>query len=467
MALSKIKSDSIDSVVATKLTGTVDNARITLDAAEIPNLDAAKITTGTVAEARLATLDATKLTGNIANARIPSGAVTQHVVATDLTPLRQDIAMLALYNAVSDNRAAYNLPSSFIDQFEDDTGVTTQTDVDNVSEYFATVYTSVSAFTADSDTVLLVNFDTDPITDSSASPHTLTHSSGAARVSDQSKFGGYSGRTNSGYFSIPSSSDFAFGTGDFTIEFWMNQSPSAVSGDRQFFSGPGSGWGINIGEAGWTSGQPYFHIPAGGINSPAGAWSGMSPGTWFHYAISRASGTMWSHSNGTRTGTWSQTGSFIAETKYIGKYGGGQQTDLYMDELRVTKGVARYGSGNFTPNQTTAANATGTLISDTQTASSATTKMSGVILYKDNAGTATLGTDLVISLSANGGTNWTNLTAGSDYTLVTAPFSTGVRMVKLTEKTVTSGTAPVMKAVWANQASGSKETQLHGWAMNF
>ena len=59
MAISKIKSDSIDSIAATKLTGTVDNARITLDAAEIPNLDAAKITTGDIALARLGNAPAT------------------------------------------------------------------------------------------------------------------------------------------------------------------------------------------------------------------------------------------------------------------------------------------------------------------------------------------------------------------------------------------------------------------------
>jgi hypothetical protein len=113
---------------------------------------------------------------------------------------------------------------------------------------------------------------------------------------------------------------------------------------------------------------------------------------------------------------------------------------------------------------TTIANATGTLISDTQTAPTATTKMSGVILYKDNEGTATLGTDLVISLSANGGTNWTE---AASYGTVTPLFSTGVKMVRLGETTVTSGTAPVIKAVWANQESTTLETQLHGWAMNY
>ena len=60
MATSKIKSDSIDSIDAVKITtGTVDNARITLDAAEVPNLDASKITAGTIADARFpATLPA-------------------------------------------------------------------------------------------------------------------------------------------------------------------------------------------------------------------------------------------------------------------------------------------------------------------------------------------------------------------------------------------------------------------------
>ena len=61
MAIIKIKNQAIDldaaeipNLPATKITsGTFDNARISLDAAEIPNLDTAKITTGTLADARL------------------------------------------------------------------------------------------------------------------------------------------------------------------------------------------------------------------------------------------------------------------------------------------------------------------------------------------------------------------------------------------------------------------------------
>src|SRR5210317_2064161 len=65
-------------------TGTIDNARISLDANEIPNLDTAKITTGTFADARmpstvlnsnvdLTNLSASNLTsGTLPDARFPS-----------------------------------------------------------------------------------------------------------------------------------------------------------------------------------------------------------------------------------------------------------------------------------------------------------------------------------------------------------------------------------------------------------
>ena len=97
-----VDGTKINAVDAAKITtGTVDNARITLDAAEIPSLDADKITTGSI--------DA---------ARIPAGAVTQHVQATDLTAVHQAIATLGLHTAVSDNKAAFNLPNAFIDTFD-------------------------------------------------------------------------------------------------------------------------------------------------------------------------------------------------------------------------------------------------------------------------------------------------------------------------------------------------------------
>ncbi|MAO86525.1 MAG: hypothetical protein CMF86_00275 [Candidatus Marinimicrobia bacterium] len=471
MAITKIKGSNIED--GTVVAADVADGAVTTDKILDANVTTAKILDANITDAKIAAVGATKLTGNIADARIPQSAVTQHVAAVDLSAVRQDIAMLAMYNSVSDNRAAYNLPYSFIDTFQDDTGLTTQTNVDRVAddEYVASVYTTSGKFVADANTVLLVDFETDPVTDASASGHTLTATGNAARVSNAKKFGSYSGRTGNGTWAIPSSTDFAFpASTDFTVEFWINVVSWGANADKQMFSGPGAGVGMNLGAASSSSYQPYYHTPVPGQNH--GTWSGLShtgdgaAGAWFHYALSRAGGTIWSHSNGVRTGTSTVNFAHIAEPKFIGAYAtNAQQWDFYMDELRVTKGLARYGSGNFTPQADVVVdNATGTLISDTQTASVATTKMSGAILYKDNAGTATLGTDLKIYLSANNGTNWTEVVS---YGAVTPLFSAGIKMVRLGETTVTSGTAPVIKAVWANQAESSKETQLHGWAMNY
>ena len=94
MALTRLGTNAIT---------TVPNSAITLDAAEIPNLDTAKITTGTMADAR-----------------ISAGSVTQHVTATDLTPVRQDVLTLALKQAVQENSTKFNLTNSAICKFEAD-----------------------------------------------------------------------------------------------------------------------------------------------------------------------------------------------------------------------------------------------------------------------------------------------------------------------------------------------------------
>ena len=44
---------------------------------------------------------------------------------------------------------------------------------------------------------------------------------------------------------------------------------------------------------------------------------------------------------------------------------------------------------------------------------------------------------------------------------------TGIKQVRLGETTCTSGTDIRYKAVWANQAASSKETQLHGIGVNY
>ena len=112
----------------------------------------------------------------------------------------------------------------------------------------------------------------------------------------------------------------------------------------------------------------------------------------------------------------------------------------------------------------TGSSATGTLIQAANAVGSAKTVVGGTMLYKDNAGTNTLGTDLKIYFTCNGGSNWTE---AASYNAITPVYSTGVKMVRLGETTCTSGTDIRYKAVFANQASTSKEAELHAISINY
>jgi len=109
--------------------------------------------------------------------------------------------------------------------------------------------------------------------------------------------------------------------------------------------------------------------------------------------------------------------------------------------------------------------ATGTGISNVYNASSARTEVSGVLLYRNISGTATLGTDLKVYFSCNNGSNWTE---ASSYTTMDMAFKSGpIISVTLGKTTCTSGTQIKYKLEWANQSEGSKETAVQGIALQY
>ena len=499
---SKIEDDAINSehiaaggvddahlatgIDATKLTGTIADARFpstlpAISGANLTNVAPTKSTvealgidvpaanlTGTVADARISTLTASKLTGALP--AIDGSSLTG--VATDLTSIRNDIATLALHSAVADNKAAYNLPSSFIEQFQDDTGIGTETTGDrNSSEYWGTTAAgAAAAFSNDSNTELLLHMDDTGLTDSSSNSITITRNGGAAKTSSQVKLGTHSAYFDGSgdYLTTANNNIYDFSTGDFTVECWIYQFGSAnYDGIITFQASSGSasfGYGLGYN----ASNRIYWTSDLGAATSVVAHDAALSDSTWHHIAVSRSSGVTKLFINGTEEDSASDTVNYQAEEKSgitcsIGRYYPTVNEKYFyggIDELRISDN-ARYTT-NFTPNAETTIGATGTLISTAQTANAAQTKVSGVILYKNNAGTATLGTDLKIYFTCNGGTNWTESTPAAAGT-----FSTGILMAKCPEVTCTSGTDVRYKAVWANQAAGSKETQLHGIAMNY
>ena len=120
MPISKLKASSIAS-------GTIDNARISLDAAEIPELPTSKITSGTFADARIA-----------------ASNVSQHATSFDDNKLVNDLSTLGLRVHTQENLSASNTNSQYVDVFQDTSGYTNGADTArNNDEYISTVSESV------------------------------------------------------------------------------------------------------------------------------------------------------------------------------------------------------------------------------------------------------------------------------------------------------------------------------------
>ena len=406
----------------------------------------------------------------------------------DDTAIRQDINVLALREAVTENRVAYNLPNSFIDQFQDDSGIGTETNVDrDATEYVGT------NLVAPANVILLLHMDDTGLTDSSPNNITTNVSGSFARSATQSKFGSYSAHTTvagSGYFytnTFSGATVAAPTTGDWTIDLWYY--PTAWTNYQRVF-GQNSHTVARGGSASqmtawspWVGGDFNMHgVNTTGEEGCSGAAPTSAPvlNTWIHLAMMKKTGELYFYYNGyiyngTSNNDWDTTDfsstSYMQNFNISGRSGStGEMIDGYIDEVRYSN-IARYTTGldasqQFTPETSAYAGtqeATGTLIGNANVPSSAQTKVSGVMLYKDNAGTATIGTDLEIYFTCNGGTNWTE---AASYTAVTPVFSTGIKMVKLGETTCTSGSDVRYKAVWANQAA-AKLTQLHGIGLNY
>ncbi len=179
----------------------------------------------------------------------------------------------------------------------------------------------------------------------------------------QSKFG-----TSSIYFDgaddvlvAPSSSDLDFGTGDFTIEMWVRPSN---------FSGSGGANGLicrrrtdTIGTGAWaiylnSSGNVLFQD----VQNASIIFTSSSPltiNTWQHLAVTRSGSTIRCFIDGVLVGSGTSSLSY-SNTWYLimGMYGtsggswpSGSRGSFYtgyMDDVRITRGIARY-TANFTP----------------------------------------------------------------------------------------------------------------------
>jgi len=144
------------------------------------------------------------------------------------------------------------------------------------------------------------------------------------------------------YLNTPSSSAFAFGTSDFTMETWIY--PNSLSGRLWFFSS-------NTDNVDLNSSGGIFYFGSGGIYNSA-TNTVITVGTWHHIALVRSSGTITLYVNGVSVMSQSGIGYNSSSNRSIDiAYSASQGNGYFngrMSNFRIIKGTALYTGSTIT-----------------------------------------------------------------------------------------------------------------------
>jgi hypothetical protein len=225
-------------------------------------------------------------------------------------------------------------------------------DIYGVSNTTITVPTT--PFTAVSGTTLLCNFTNAGILDNTC--FNALESVGGAQVDTTTKKYGtgsldFAANDGTAYLLLPASDNTALG-GDFTVEFWLNpdtvttsyaDSSLATLLDSDVATGTGTEW--------WAIHQinntlQFVHNGAARLTSDAE----LTASVWQHCAFVRSGSTLTCYIDGVAEGSTTYSTAINGSRKlYIAKQPGASRFYKgYIDDLRITKGVARYTT-TFTP----------------------------------------------------------------------------------------------------------------------
>ena len=153
------------------------------------------------------------------------------------------------------------------------------------------------------------------------------------------------------YLSLLNNTAWDFGAGDYTVEAWVYLTAFPTGGNWATIvswhtSGSNIGWRLVVGETGML----HFSTDAGATNGFFTNAGVITLGKWHHVAAVGYNGASLGFVDGTLFGNRSSHSMGVANTPLrIGSTDGSNWFFAgYIDELRVTKGVARY-TKNFTP----------------------------------------------------------------------------------------------------------------------
>jgi hypothetical protein len=158
-----------------------------------------------------------------------------------------------------------------------------------------------------------------------------------------------------------------FGTGDFTMETWFNITALTAAGGGDYrsqllhYSPPAatnvstaSVWSLHVGGPTASAGTAISFYSGSGSTFTFSPSASIPVNTWHHIAIVRQSGVFRCYLNGNLVGSQTSSFSFPSGTGSALLLGGNPVASYtanlngYLDDIRITKGVARYVTP-FTP----------------------------------------------------------------------------------------------------------------------
>ena len=405
----------------------------------------------------------------------------------DKNNLTNDLSTLAIRQATQENKGAYNTNSMYVDVFQDATGVTGLTNaIRSASEYMTTG--SSASGGVDSDTIFLVDgVDSSvPFTDrinnyAHVSLNDISNTSGTpARSTAVNKWGSNAViDLNQGTINYGTGISGFDPSNPFTVEFWFKYKADPAGRERYFAIGndstnPHFCYGIDHGSS------ADINVYNDGTNiDPSGTFNlAVGNRDWNHWAfVKEDTGNNYSfYFNGTRVVDSSHsTISNIANQKFringrnSSANTGTEFFNMYITDFMIHS-KAKYTGSSFSGGtlsekaapETEGGSATGSFTSNNITAPSSITKMGAIVSYEDQSGTNALNTDIVLKLSADGGSNYTTAT------LTALPnYSSSIKMAKVNDVVVTSGTNLKYKLEFANQSAGSKVARIRGVSLMY
>lgn len=201
-----------------------------------------------------------------------------------------------------------------------------------------------------SSVVLLLNGDT--LTDLSPIPCPITNSGSVAVSTSNKKYGtGSMSFDGAQALLISDTPQFNFSTNNFTIECWFNQT-NKLHGYPCLINFNGQ-WGSRVFELQVNTNDVGNKICFSAYNNGANILTSTTTatfGTWYHAAVVKDGATLRLFVNGIQEASAQYQSDISLNTNTTANIGGlsGKYFNGYIDDLRLTKGIARYTT-NFTP----------------------------------------------------------------------------------------------------------------------